>query len=104
MSLGQAGKAIDAYRQLLDKIMAWGPHLQNDLRDASCIARTWTALAGLLRHVGQTKEAEGIEARRADLWNHWSGKRPNAQALLRQSLVQIASRNAPLNVVLRKDP
>jgi tetratricopeptide (TPR) repeat protein len=91
---GQAAKASDAYRQLLDKIMAWGPDVQNDLRDATCILRTWTALAGLLRRAGHTEQAERFEAQRADLWNHWNGKLPNAQALLRQSPSQVASRKA----------
>jgi serine/threonine protein kinase/tetratricopeptide (TPR) repeat protein len=89
---GEAAKAIDAYRQLLDKMTAWGPDVQNDLRDATCISRTWTALAGLLRRAGHAEEAERFEAQRADLWNHWNGKLPNAQALLRQSLSQVASR------------
>jgi serine/threonine protein kinase/tetratricopeptide (TPR) repeat protein len=88
---GQAAKAIDAYRQLLQKIMAWGPDAQNDLRDATCISRTWTALASLLRYAGQTQLAEQLEAQRADLWSHWNGKVPNARALLRESLIQIVS-------------
>jgi len=90
----QVAEAIDAYRQLLDKIMAWGPDAQNDLRDATCISRTWTALADLLRRAGHNEEAERLEAQRTDLWNHWNGKLPNAQALLSQSLSQVASRKA----------
>jgi hypothetical protein len=69
--------------------MAWKPDVQNDLRDATCISRTWTALAGLLRRAGRTDEAKGLEAQRAELWNHWKNKLPNAQFLLRQSLSQI---------------
>jgi tetratricopeptide (TPR) repeat protein len=95
---GQVAKAIDAYRQLLDEIMAWGPDVHNDLRDATCISRTWTALSNLLRRAGQTQEAERLEAQRTDLWNHWNGKRSNAQALLRQSLSQVASGTALLGV------
>jgi serine/threonine protein kinase len=87
---GRSAQAIDAYRKLLDKVMAWGPNVQNDLRDAICVARTWTALADLLRRTGQRQEAESLQAKRADLWNHWSGKPLNAQALLRQSLSQVA--------------
>ena len=87
---GQTAEAIDAYRQLLDKMMAWGPDLQNDLRDATCLSRTWSALAGLLRRTGRTEEANRLEAQRTDLWNHWNGKLPNAPFLLRQSLNQIA--------------
>jgi tetratricopeptide (TPR) repeat protein len=87
---GQVAEASDAYRQLLDKIMAWGPDLQNDLRDATCLSRTWSALAGLLRRTGRTQEANRLEAQRTDLWKHWNGKLPNAPFLLRQSLNQIA--------------
>jgi serine/threonine protein kinase len=91
---GQTVKAAEAYQQLLDKLMAWKPDPQNDLRDATCISRTWTALADLLRRVGRTDEAVRMEAQRTDLWNHWNGKLPNAQFLLRQSLNQIAPRTA----------
>ncbi len=87
---GQTPKAIATYQELLDKLMAWKPDPQNDLRDATCISRTWTALAVLLRRNGQADEAEHLEAQRADLFNHWNGKLPNAQFLLRQSLSQVS--------------
>lgn len=87
---GQTARAVEAYQQLLDKMMAWKADPQNDLRDATCISRTWTALADLLRRVGHTEEADRLIAQRTDLWNHWNGKLPNAQPLLRQSLNQIA--------------
>jgi tetratricopeptide (TPR) repeat protein len=86
---GQTVKAIEAYQQLLDKITAWKPNVENDLRDATCISRTWTALAGLLRRARRIDEATRLEARRTELWNHWNGKLSNAQFLLRQSLSQI---------------
>ena len=35
---GSAIEAIDVYRQVLSRIMAWKPDLQNDLRDATCIS------------------------------------------------------------------
>jgi tetratricopeptide (TPR) repeat protein len=91
---GQTQKAIDMYQQLLEKLRAWGPKPDEDLRDATCISRTWTALADLLRRVGRTGEAERLEAQRTELWNHWTGKLPNAQFLLRQSLSQVAPRVA----------
>jgi len=70
--------------------MAWKPDVEDDLRDATCIARTWTALANLLRRAGRADEAARLEAQRTELWNQWKGKLPNAQFLLRQSLSQIA--------------
>jgi hypothetical protein len=69
--------------------MAWKPDLQNDLRDAICISRTWT-LGNLQRRASHTEEAVRFEAQRADLWNHRNAKLPNAQFLLRQSVSQIA--------------
>jgi len=91
---GQTDKAIVTYQELLDKLMAWKPDLENDLRDATCISRTWTALATLLRRSGRTEEAGRLEAQRTDLWNHWNSKLANAQFLLRQSLSQIAPHTA----------
>jgi serine/threonine protein kinase len=86
---GQTAKAIEAYQQLLEKLMAWKADPQNDLRDATCISRTWTVLADLLRRGGQKDKAVQIEAQREKLWNQWNNKLPNAQFLLRQSLTQI---------------
>ncbi len=95
---GQIPKAIAAYEELLNKLLAWKPDLQNDLRDATCISRTGTALANLLRRAGRTDEAGRLEAQRTELWNHWKGKLPNAQFLLRQSLSQITPHTAFLGV------
>ena len=89
---GQTQKAIDMYQQLLEKLVAWGSKPDDDLRDATCISRTWTALASLLRRVGRTDEAARLEAQRTDLWNRWQSKLPNAPSLLRQSLSQITPR------------
>jgi serine/threonine protein kinase/tetratricopeptide (TPR) repeat protein len=85
----QANKATEAYQDLSDRMMAWKLDLQNDLRDATCLSRTWTAQASLLRRAGRSDEANRLEAQRTELWNHWNGKLPNAQFLLRQSLSQI---------------
>jgi serine/threonine-protein kinase len=87
---GHPQQAIDVYQQLLGKLMAWGPKPDDDLRDATCMSRTWTALADLLRRLGRTEEAARLEAQRTALWNHWNGKLPNAQSLLRQSLSQVS--------------
>jgi len=86
---GETAKAIAAYQQMLDKMTSWKANPQGDLRDATCFSRTWTALALLLRRAGKPDDAGRFEAQRADLWDHWAGKLPNAQFLLRQSLIQI---------------
>ena len=73
---GQLAKATEAYQELLDKLMAWKPDPLNDLRDATCLSRTWTALANLLRRSGRKDEALQLEAQRTELWNQWKGKLP----------------------------
>lgn len=96
--MGQTPKAIDAYHQLLDKLVAWEPDLQNDLRDATCIARSWTGLAILLRRAGRVDEAARLEKRRAELLSHWKTKLPNGDFLIRQSLSQVWRRSiSPIN-------
>jgi serine/threonine protein kinase/tetratricopeptide (TPR) repeat protein len=90
---GQRQKAIDTYQQLLGKLMAWQPKPDDDLRDATCISRTWTALADLLRRAGRTDDAARLESQRAELWNRWSNRLPNAQSLLRQSSEQVTPSN-----------
>ena len=87
---GQVTKAAEAYRQALVKMMAWGADPQHDLRDATCISRTWTALANLLRSAGQKDRAAQLEAQRAELWNLWQGRLPNARFLMSQWQSQIA--------------
>jgi serine/threonine protein kinase/tetratricopeptide (TPR) repeat protein len=87
---GQTAKAIAAYQELLDKLMAWKPDPQNDLRDAMCLSRTWTALAILQRRAGRRDEAIRLESQRGELWDHWKSNLPNSQFLLRQSLAQIS--------------
>ena len=94
---GQSAKAVDAYQQLLHKIMAWGPDPQSDLRDATCISRTWTVLALLLRNAGQPQTAERLEAQRADVWGHWNGKLSNVRAVQRESFSQITPPTKGLN-------
>jgi tetratricopeptide (TPR) repeat protein len=86
---GQTQKAIDMYQQLLEKLVAWGSKPDDDLRDATCISRTWTALAELLRRAGRADEAGRLEAQRTELWDRWKAKLPNGPSLLRQSLSQI---------------
>ena len=86
---GQTAKALEAYQQLLNKLMSWNPDPQNDLRDATCLSRTWTSLADLLRRTGRKDKALQLEAQRGELWKHWQDKLPNARFLLSQSLSQI---------------
>jgi serine/threonine protein kinase len=92
---GQIVKAVAAYQELAAKLMAWKPDVENDLRDATCIARAWTGLAILLRRAGRANDALQLEKQRAELFSHWKTKLPNGNFLIRQSLRQIWRRSAP---------
>jgi serine/threonine protein kinase len=81
---GQREKAIDEYRELLNKLDAWSPNLDDDLRDAICLSRTWLALADLLRRAGRFDEATQLEARRKAVLDHWAPKVPNGPTVLEQ--------------------
>lgn len=91
---GQTLKAMEMYEQLLEKLWAWGPKPDDDLRDATCISRTWTALVALQRVADRSKDAEAFESQRKQLWNHWKNKLPNGEFLIRQSLNQITPRES----------
>lgn len=86
---GQTQKALAEYQDLLDKLMAWKPKPDTDLRDATALSRTWTALAALLRRTGRTEDAAQFEEQRSALIGQWKIKLPNGEFLLRQSLSQI---------------
>ena len=92
---GQIVEAIGAYQELLAKLMAWKPDIENDLRDATCIARAWTGLAILLRRAGRVNDAAQLEKQRAELFAYWKTKLPNGDFLIRQSLRQIWRRSTP---------
>ena len=104
--IGRNDQAISAYRQLLAKLLMWNADPQNDLRDATCISRTWSALADLLRRAGQAEEAGRLEAERTELWTHWKSRLPDAEFLLRQSLLQITppARHRPAKPPQTLDP
>jgi tetratricopeptide (TPR) repeat protein len=82
--VGQLQRAIDTYQELLAKITAWKLDPQNDLRDATCLSRTWLALATVLKRAGRADEAAALDARRTELAIHWSQKLPGNTIVHRQ--------------------
>jgi tetratricopeptide (TPR) repeat protein len=81
---GQPEKAVEAYRDLLAKVMASHPDMQNDLRDAAHMSRISADLEGLLRRAGRAGEAAAFAARRLELWRHWERKLPHNPFVVRQ--------------------
>ena len=81
--VGPMDKAVATYQELLTKLMAWKLDIRNDIRDATCVSRTWLALGTLLRRAGRPDEAAALDARRIELANHWSQKLPGNMVIFR---------------------
>jgi len=81
---GEPNQAIEAYRDLRDRIMRSNPDLHNDLLNVAQISRLDGALAVLLRRVGRTDEAGSLYQNRLDLWRLWDRKLPNNPFVQRQ--------------------
>jgi tetratricopeptide (TPR) repeat protein len=82
--IGQPEKAVETYRELLAGMSAWPLDVQNDLRDATSVSRTWSALATVLRRIGRGDEAAALDARRTELSSRWERKLPGNEIVLRQ--------------------
>jgi tetratricopeptide (TPR) repeat protein len=81
---GKIRRGIEIYQQLVRQIMASQPKPESDLADATSLANIYTALAALHHRAGQDTEAMALEARRLELWRHWTSKLPNNSFVLRQ--------------------
>ena len=83
----QYSQAIGEYQEIQKKLMAWNLDLDNDLRDAVCISRTWGALAEVLRQAGRADEAAELEARSKALLEHWTEKLPQNPRGIREAFL-----------------
>ncbi len=88
---GEPQRAAGIYRELLDKITANESGPRNDLPGAAQLSSIYGALAALDRRLGRSGDAEGLDARRLDLWRSWDRKLPHNPFVLRQ----IAAAQAP---------
>ena len=77
---GELAKAVEVYQELSDKLMAWNPHTADDLRDATCLSRTWAALAALMSQLERKHEATQLIARRSEVCARWQEKLPDRVA------------------------
>jgi tetratricopeptide (TPR) repeat protein len=81
---GQAALAITEHESLVEKVLAAGPDVENDLRDTNQLSLLFDDLARLYRKAGSSEKAAAIEARRLALWQHWDRKLPNNPFVLRR--------------------
>ena len=81
---GDARRALDTYRQLLDKVMASQPDPSHDLEDANNLGQLYRRLAPLYRRSGDAANAAAFASRRLDLWREWDRQLPHNEFGLRQ--------------------
>ncbi len=74
---GNVAKAVEIYRGLLDRMLAWPPHPDVNLEDACDVSRVYAALASLYRRVGNQGAASALDAKRSQLWQGWEAKLPH---------------------------
>jgi hypothetical protein len=73
---GDPRQALTAYEQLLEKVMVSKPDALSDLRDTPKLSSIYAALASLYLRVGEASKAEGMQAKRTELWRHWQQALP----------------------------
>jgi tetratricopeptide (TPR) repeat protein len=81
---GRLGEAIRQYEQLLEKVMAAGPDVETDLRDAYSLSLLYEDLGRLHRVSAAPDRADALDARRRAIWTHWNEARPANPFVLRQ--------------------
>jgi tetratricopeptide (TPR) repeat protein len=87
----QPKRAAEVYQEILDKVSAYEPDPENDLRDAIKLSRIYQTLAALDRRIGRSSDASALDARRAGVWRYWKTKLPNNAFVQRQ----LAEKAAP---------
>jgi len=82
--VGDFGRAVETYQELLEKIMAAKPNVLLDLRNAIRLSRVYQTLEQLYERTGKAAEVDKMRVQRWQLWNEWNGKLPNNSFVLRQ--------------------
>jgi tetratricopeptide (TPR) repeat protein len=92
----QYGQAINQYQELEKKLVAWNLNVDNDLRDAICLSRTWVILAKLYKQVGRTDDVAELEDRSKAALKHWTQKLPNSSTVVvRQAFLEATLAGLP---------
>ncbi len=81
---GRLAGAVRQYTDLLAKVMAAGPDIEHDLRDANSLSLLYRDFARLYRDAGGSAEADALDARRLALWQQWNRTHPDNPFVLRQ--------------------
>jgi hypothetical protein len=81
---GNAGRAADVYRELVERVLAAKPKPETSLTDAVALSNLYRAAAPIHRRAGQAAPAASLEARRLELWWQWGGRFPHNTFIRRQ--------------------
>jgi hypothetical protein len=73
---GAEAEALAGYADLLARVMATHPDIENNLRDANALSLLYESLASAHRRAGARGEAAATDARRRALWQHWDTRLP----------------------------
>ena len=82
--LGATKEAARAYQELFDKLKAYKPAPETDLRDANGLSWVEQRLAELDRASGRIEDADALDRTRRNLWEHWDAQLPRNSFVQRQ--------------------
>ena len=88
---GDFQRAVETYRELLDKLLASHPDPDNDLSDATVLSHLYEALTRIARRSGDSEQADTISGARLKLWQNWNRKLPNSVFVQRELTAASAS-------------
>jgi serine/threonine-protein kinase len=75
-AIGDARRAAEIYRDLLQRIQLSKPDPEHDLRHATHISRLYESSAAAHRRSGDAQEAGVLSTRRLELWRGWERQLP----------------------------
>ncbi len=81
---GNAARALQDYRELLDQVAASKPEPETNLVDAAGLSEIYAGMTVVARQAKQPAQASDTEARRRELWRHWEQKLPGNPFVERQ--------------------
>jgi tetratricopeptide (TPR) repeat protein len=88
---GDFRRAIETYRELLDKLLASHPDPENDLFDATVLSSLYQQVRRLYLDSGESEKAKTMSATRLKLWQDWNRKLPNSFFIQRELAAASAS-------------
>jgi serine/threonine-protein kinase len=81
---GDQRRALKEYEELLDKVMAAKPDVEQDLREAYSLSLLYAGLSALQGATGATDKAARTYSLQLKLWNDWNTRLPNNTFVRRQ--------------------